>query len=93
MKSIGSYQQPKIMSSSLPHLQNPVLVQEYLNSLSPKEYKAYMIAKSHLESSFDMEKSIGYTQYVKNNPSYPISVSPISPLNLLTNSTPVVDKV
>lgn len=68
-------------------------IQKYLNSLSPKEYKAYMIAKSHLESSFDMEKSIGYTQFVKNKPSYPISVSPIPPLNLLTNSTPIADKV
>ena len=81
------------MSNSLPHLQNPVLVQEYLNSLSPKEYKAYMIAKSHLESSFDMEKSIGYTQFVKNKLSYPISVSPIPPLNIPTNITPITDKV
>ena len=92
------------MSESLPHLQNPILIQEYLNSLSPKEYKAYMIAKSHLDSSFDMEKSIGYTQFVKNKPNYPISVSLIPPLdvsstlqtslrNSPTNSIPLADKV
>jgi len=38
-------------------------IQKYLNSLSPKEYKAYIIAKSHLGTSFDMEKSIGYIGY------------------------------
>jgi hypothetical protein len=36
----------------------------YISSLSPKERKAYMIAKSHLDMSFDVEKSIGYKQFV-----------------------------
>ena len=40
-----------------------IIIQKYLNSLSPKEYKAYEIAKSHLGTSFDMEKSIGYIKY------------------------------
>jgi hypothetical protein len=62
-------------------LLNTILIQEYLNSLTPKEYKAYMIAKSHLGTSFDIEKSIGYTQFVKNKPSHPIAVSPVPPLN------------
>ena len=39
-------------------------IQKYLNSLSPKEYKAYIIAKSHLGTSFDIEKSIGYREYL-----------------------------
>ena len=39
-------------------------IQKYLNSLSPKEYKAYIIAKSHLGTSFDMEKSIGYREFI-----------------------------
>ena len=38
---------------------------EYIKSLSEREYKAYMIAKSHLESSFDLEKSIGYKEWKK----------------------------
>jgi len=40
-------------------------IQKYLNSLTPKEYKAYVIAKSHLGTSFDMEKSIGYKYFIK----------------------------
>jgi hypothetical protein len=36
----------------------------YISSLSPKEYKAYLIAKSHLEMSFDVEKSIGFKQFM-----------------------------
>lgn len=42
-------------------------IQKYLNSLSPKEYKAYIIAKSHLGTSFDMEKSIGYREFMKKS--------------------------
>lgn len=38
---------------------------EYIKSLSEREYKAYMIAKSHLETSFDLEKSIGYKEWKK----------------------------
>ena len=37
---------------------NTDLVEQYITSLSPNEKKAYDIAKSHLESSFDVEKSI-----------------------------------
>ena len=35
----------------------------YLKSLSEKEFKAYEIAKSHLGSTFDLEKSIGFLQW------------------------------
>ena len=41
------------------------LKQMYLDSLSPKETKAYNIAHSHLGSSFTLEKSIGYLQWKK----------------------------
>lgn len=37
---------------------------EYIQQLSPKEKKAYEIAKSHLQSSFDLEKSIGFKNYM-----------------------------
>lgn len=39
----------------------------YISSLSPKEYKAYLIAKSHLEMSFDVEKSIGFKQFMQKS--------------------------
>jgi len=42
------------------------MLQEYIKSLTEREYKAYMIAKSHLETSFDLEKSIGYKEWKKN---------------------------
>jgi len=38
----------------------------YIESLSEREYKAYMIAKTHLGSSFDLEKSIGFKDWKKN---------------------------
>ena len=41
------------------------LKQMYLDTLSPKETKAYNIAYSHLGSSFTLEKSIGYLQWKK----------------------------
>ena len=42
---------------------------KYISSLSPKEYKAYLIAKSHLDMSFDTEKSVGFLQYKASNSS------------------------
>lgn len=38
----------------------------YLQSLSPKEFKAYLIAKNHLGMSFDLEKSIGFLKWVSS---------------------------
>ena len=35
----------------------------YIKTLSEKEYQGYMIAKTHLGSSFDLEKSIGYIKW------------------------------
>ena len=37
----------------------------YLKSLCDKEREAYKIAKSFLESSFDLKKSLGYKAYIK----------------------------
>jgi hypothetical protein len=42
-----------------------VLVEKYIESLNAKEYKAYLIAKSHLGSSFSIEKSVGFLQWLK----------------------------
>jgi hypothetical protein len=46
-------------------IQSPIKMEtneteRYIQSLCPKKYKAYLIAKSHLGSTFNLEKSIGY---------------------------------
>lgn len=45
------------------------LCEEYLATLSPKESKAYHIAKSHLGSSFSLEKSNGFIEWKKKRDS------------------------
>ena len=37
--------------------------QTYLESLNKKEFQAYNIARSHLGSSFELSKSIGFIQW------------------------------
>lgn len=41
--------------------------EKYIQSLTDKERKAYEIAKEHLQTSFNIEKSIGYIEYKKEN--------------------------
>ena len=41
------------------------LKHQYIESLSKKEKKAYDIAFHHLGSSFTLEKSVGFLQWVK----------------------------
>jgi len=43
------------------------LVEQYLASLTKKQYKAYEIAKDHLTMSFQIEKSNGFLAWVKKN--------------------------
>ena len=43
------------------------IIENYINSLNNIELKALEIAKKQLESSFDIEKSIGFLEYIKNN--------------------------
>jgi hypothetical protein len=49
------------------------IMKSYLNQLSDNEKKTMEIAKSHLESSFNIEKSNGYLkfkeEYIKLNSS------------------------
>jgi hypothetical protein len=40
---------------------------EYINSMNEKEQIAYKIAKEHLGSSFNLEKSIGFQKWLKKN--------------------------
>jgi len=41
------------------------LTELYIESLSEKEMKAYIIAKSHLGTSFSLEKSVGFLKWKK----------------------------
>jgi hypothetical protein len=43
-----------------------VLLQAYIETLNYKEKKSYLIAKSHLGSSFQLEKSTGFVEWKKN---------------------------
>jgi hypothetical protein len=42
------------------------LLNEYVAQMSCAEKIAYDIAKSHLESSFDLKRSIGFQKWLKN---------------------------
>tara|TARA_B100000795_G_scaffold261382_1_gene238114 strand:+ start:3154 stop:3309 length:156 start_codon:yes stop_codon:yes gene_type:complete len=42
---------------------------EYLESLNEKEKKAFVIAKSFLQSSFDLKKSIGFKKWANKKKS------------------------
>jgi hypothetical protein len=41
------------------------ILDQYLKSLSEKEMKAYLIAKSHLGMSFTLEKSTGFLDWLR----------------------------
>lgn len=43
------------------------LIELYLKSLNESEKKTLEIAKSHLKSSFDITKSVGFVKWLKNN--------------------------
>ena len=43
------------------------LIEKYLNSLNKQEKQALEIAKKQLESSFSIEKSIGYLKFKKEH--------------------------
>lgn len=48
--------------------QQQPLVEQYLQEMSPLEKQAYEIAKSHLNTSFNLVKSNGFIQWSKNRP-------------------------
>ena len=49
-------------------MNNKELIDLYLQSLSIKEKQSYEIAKSQLGTSFSLEKSIGFIEFLKNRP-------------------------
>ena len=59
--------------------------EQYISTLSEKEYQGYLIARSHLGSSFDLEKSLGFIEWKKTaqpqqQPSTPLPAS-LAPYN------------
>ena len=42
-----------------------VLVQKYIQTLNEKEYKSYQIAKDHLGTLFDIERTNGFLNWKK----------------------------
>lgn len=42
-------------------------LEEYIRSMNEKDHQGYLIAKSHLGSSFDLEKSLGYVEWLKKD--------------------------
>ena len=52
-------------SSTIESSQIDSLKQQYIESLSKKEKKAYDIAFQHLGSSFTLEKSVGFLEWLK----------------------------
>tara|TARA_B100000287_G_scaffold293139_1_gene276495 strand:- start:425 stop:604 length:180 start_codon:yes stop_codon:yes gene_type:complete len=53
-----------IPNNNIPN--NNELITNYINSLSPIELKALEIAKQQLQSSFDIEKTIGFLEFLKS---------------------------
>tara|TARA_Y100000816_G_C25904283_1_gene471711 strand:+ start:94 stop:270 length:177 start_codon:yes stop_codon:yes gene_type:complete len=41
-------------------------IDDYIRQLSPQEKKVLEIAREHLETSFNIEKSIGYMRWKQN---------------------------
>jgi hypothetical protein len=60
-------EQPQITESVKKNITERELQDQYLNSLSEKDRKGYEIAKSHLGMSFQLDKSLGYLEFKKNN--------------------------
>ena len=44
------------------------LINDYIQQLNEKEKIVFEIAKEHLGTSFNVEKSIGYKKWLKNLP-------------------------
>ena len=58
---------PKEKKLSSEELKEKKLLIEYVKSLNDKEKIAYEIAITNLESSFSLEKSIGFLQWKNQN--------------------------
>ena len=48
-------------------MENNKGMENYIKTFNDKEKKAYEIARTHLKSSFNIEKSVGYIKYNNSN--------------------------
>jgi hypothetical protein len=55
------------MDKSAENAEIKKLINIYVSQLNDIEKKVLTIAKEHLETSFSIEKSIGFKQWLKNN--------------------------
>ena len=44
-----------------------IQIKDYISQLTPIERKVLKIAEEHLESSFDIKKSIGFIEWLQDN--------------------------
>jgi hypothetical protein len=51
--------------ASVAELSIEKLKELYLETLTPKEHKSYIIARDHLGMSFTLEKSVGFLQFIE----------------------------
>ena len=58
----------KVVQIENPAKEEKDIVALYISQLSPMETKAYLIAKNHLGTSFHIQKSNGYIQWLRENP-------------------------
>jgi hypothetical protein len=60
---IDTFSQQLQKRASSPEFSIEKLKELYIESLTPKERKAYEIARSHLGMSFTLEKSVGFLEW------------------------------
>ena len=54
-------------------------VDDYINQLSEQEKQVFDIAKDHLKDSFDIERSIGFTEWKKKQEPTPAPAPALEP--------------
>jgi hypothetical protein len=62
--AFAQIQAPAVIQAPAPA---PNKIDQYISQLSAQEKIVFKIAQEHLESSFDMEKSIGYKEWLLKN--------------------------
>lgn len=48
-------------------MDNEVVEQQYISKMTELQRKAYLIAKSHLGTSFNIKKSNGFKEFLKSH--------------------------
>ena len=64
---VQQVQAPAVIQVQQVQAPAPNKIDQYISQLSAQEKIVFKIAQEHLESSFDMEKSIGYKEWLLKN--------------------------